>query len=326
MSIVFRAEDEPPASRHDYWMDVVHRAFGPAIVRPPAEPTAPERLVVGDLGAVRVAEMSVAWTTPSARCEALRTPRIIRRADPEAYRVDVVLRGQMVVEQDGRRSRLGPGDLSLVDLSRPAYWATSSEHALAMNFPRALLPLRQQEVARLTGLRVPGERGSGALVSSFARQVVGQLDDLGAADGSRLGTAMVDMLTVALASRLDRERQVPPDSVQRAMLLRVHAFIEERLGDPGLSPGTVASAHHISERYLYKLFATEGLGVADWIRRRRLERCRRDLLDPALRTRPVAAIAARWGITNAAHFSRLFRAAYGLPPGEYRTLGRFDPS
>lgn len=179
-------------------------------------------------------------------------------------------------------------------------------------------------MAWLTGERIPGDRGSGALVSSFVRQVVGHLDDLGAGDGTRLGTAVVDLLTVALASRLDRDGQVPPDTAQRAMLLRLHTFIEERLGDPSLSPATVAAAHHISPRYLYKLFSTQGQGVADWIRRRRLERCRRDLLDPALWARPVAAIGARWGITNAAHFSRLFRAAYGLPPGEYRTLGRSE--
>jgi AraC-like DNA-binding protein len=32
----------------------------------------------------------------------------------------------------------------------------------------------------------------------------------------------------------------------------------------------------------------------------------------------VSAIAARWGLIDAAHFGRLFRAAYGLPPAEYR--------
>jgi AraC-like DNA-binding protein len=58
--------------------------------------------------------------------------------------------------------------------------------------------------------------------------------------------------------------------------------------------------------------------VADWIRRRRLERCARDLLDPALRGEPVGAIGARWGLTNPAHFSRVFRAAYGVPRAEYR--------
>ena len=45
------------------------------------------------------------------------------------------------------------------------------------------------------------------------------------------------------------------------------------------------------------------------------------MLDPALRAQPVSAIAARWGLTNPAHFSRLFRQAYGAPPAAYRSLG-----
>lgn len=63
--------------------------------------------------------------------------------------------------------------------------------------------------------------------------------------------------------------------------------------------------------------------MAGWIRERRLERCRRDLLDPALAARPVGAVAARWGLVEPASFSRAFRAAYGLPPAAYRrTMGR----
>jgi AraC-like DNA-binding protein len=102
----------------------------------------------------------------------------------------------------------------------------------------------------------------------------------------------------------------------------VHAFIEQRLADPGLSPEMIAAAHHVSVRYLYKLFEGRHSGVAGWIRERRLERSRRDLLDPALAGRPVSAIAAHWGLTEPATFSRMFRAAYGLPPAEYRrTMG-----
>ena len=32
----------------------------------------------------------------------------------------------------------------------------------------------------------------------------------------------------------------------------------------------------------------------------------------------VSAVAARWGLPDSAHFSRLFRRTYGLPPAEYR--------
>jgi transcriptional regulator GlxA family with amidase domain len=51
------------------------------------------------------------------------------------------------------------------------------------------------------------------------------------------------------------------------------------------------------------------------MRWRRLERCRRDLLDPALSDLPASAIALGWGFVDAAHFSRVFREAYGHPPG-----------
>ena len=112
----------------------------------------------------------------------------------------------------------------------------------------------------------------------------------------------------------------PVETRERALVLSVRAFIEERLGDPALAPPMIAAAHHVSLRYLHKLFESQQTTVAALIRERRLERCRRDMLDPALRAQPVSAIAARWGLTNPAHFSRLFRAAYGSAPAEFRAL------
>ncbi|MEV6993119.1 helix-turn-helix domain-containing protein [Streptomyces sp. NPDC093228] len=78
-----------------------------------------------------------------------------------------------------------------------------------------------------------------------------------------------------------------------------------------MSPGAIAAAHNISLRSLHRLFQEQNLTVAGWIRARRLERCRRD-------DRPARAIAARWGFADPAHFNRAFRAAYGMPPGDYR--------
>jgi AraC-like DNA-binding protein len=321
MTVLFRDVDEPRVSRHDYWRHVVTETLGPLDLRAPAGINVPKQFVVGDVGAVQVAEMKVAWVTPSTFCEAVRTPRIVRGSDSELSRIDLVMRGEMVVEQDGREARLGPGDFSFVDLSRPARWATAAELCVAVTFPRALLALRPDEAAQLTAVRIPGDQGTGALLSTFAQELVGHLDDYGAADGTRLGAMVVDLLTAALASRLGRGGELPPDTHQHALLLRIHAFIEQHLGDPSLSPDMIAAAQYISPRYLYRLFETQGQTVAGWIRHRRLERCRRDLLDPALRDRPASAIAARWGLPNAAYFNRLFRVTYGVPPGEYRRIG-----
>jgi AraC-like DNA-binding protein len=326
MTVLFQASGEPSSSRLEHWRQVVDETFGPALLRPPSRTHVPQRLVAGDVGAVRVSELRIAYPTTSAdRCQAARTPRLIRQSDPEPdrYRVDLLVRRQMVVEQAGREAALEPGDFTVVDWSRPARWATASERAVSLMFSRALLALPHDEVARLGGVRISGRHGAGALFSSFARQVVAHLDDYGVADGARLGTTMVDLLTAALAARLEREDELPVDIREEALRRHLHAFIEQRLADPALSPALIADAHHVSLRYLYKLFEGRHRGVAGWIRERRLERSRRDLLDPALAARPVSAIAAHWGLVDPAHFSRLFRATYGVPPLEYRrTMGR----
>jgi AraC-like DNA-binding protein len=69
---------------------------------------------------------------------------------------------------------------------------------------------------------------------------------------------------------------------------------------------------------VHRLFELEGVSVSTWIRKRRLEGCRRDLADPALADRTIGEIGRRWGLPDAAHFSRLFRAAYGSSPRELR--------
>jgi AraC-like DNA-binding protein len=324
MTVLFRAcHDRPAATDLERWRESVDRTFGPVRLRSPADAAAhlPERLVVGDVGAVRVSEMTICWDSPSGSCHAARTPRLIRQADldPEQYRIDVAGRGRMLVEQDGRQAPLGSGDFAVVDLARPARWTVAAEQAIYLMVPKALLPLRPDEVAGLGGVRFGGDRGAAALLASLASEAVAHLDDYGPAEGARVGTALVDLLTAALAARLDRRDDLPPDSRRRALLAGIHAFIEQRLGDPGLSPGVVAAAHHLSVRSLHKLFETQPTSAAGWIRRRRLERCRRDLLDPALRILPVSAIGARWGLPSPAHFNRAFRAAYGVTPGEYRT-------
>jgi AraC-like DNA-binding protein len=212
-----------------------------------------------------------------------RTPRLIRDSDPKLFKIDVQVRGRTVFAQGDREAALAPGDFTLLDLSRPCQVADrGDEHeVVAVKFPHAALPLLHDELERVTA-------------------------------------ALMDLLIVALAERLGRAATLAPTTQRRALLASVQGFIDERLADPELSPSAIAAAHHISLRYLHKLFEAQPTTVSGWIRQRRLERCRRDLLDPALGDWSVSAIAARWGLIDAAHFGRLFRAAYGLPPAEYR--------
>ncbi len=315
MTVRFRAEDEPPKTRLDYWQHLLSSSLAPYQVR------ASGGRLRGQIMQARIGPVTVLGMQGSAM-QAVRTPDLISKSDPGLCKIDLATGGQGIYEQDGRESRLSvPGEFSLIDLSRPSHVVIEPwQRASVVIFPRALLPLRHREIRELTAVRFSARDPYAALVSSLVREVTRHLDAYESARGARIGTALLDLLALAFATRLDRVPAVPAESRRNAMMLRIDAFIERHLGDPGLSPGMIAAAHHISVRALHKLHEAEDQPIAASIRRRRLERCRRDLLDPSLGDRPAGAIGARWGFRDAAAFSRAFRAAYGVPPGEYRAV------
>ncbi|MEU8158748.1 helix-turn-helix domain-containing protein [Micromonospora parva] len=251
-----------------------------------------------------------------------RTPKLIRQADPEVFKLGCLVRGGGMITQDGQRTDFGVGDLILYDTSRP-YLAEFTpdvpvSQLLLLRFPRSLLPLPPRELRRLSAVRIPGAQGIGALSSQFLLQLARHMDELSPLDAARLSTLTIDVLTAALANALDVQSAVPSHTRRRALIAQIHAFVRENLGDPRLTPAAIAAAHHISLRYLHKLFHEEEHTVAGWVRERRLEQCRRDLANPQLGARPIHAIAAQWGFTSPAHFSQAFRSAYGLSPRQFR--------
>ena len=318
MSVLLRVEDEPPAARLDSFRYALDSTIAPYDLQVEAE--GPLRDT--SIHAGRVGPVGVTRVVGPGRFECRRTPTLIRRSDPELLKIDVQLRGGTAYAQGGREVALAPGDFTLVDLSRPSRVrnAGAGQEVVAVVFARDALPLRHDELARLTAVRVPGREGLGAPIVALARHLARRLGDRGATDGTRLAGALMDLLTVAFAERLDRVGAVSPATRRRALTTSVQSFIDRQLADPRLSPRTIAAAHHISPRLLCRLFEEQGTSVARWIRERRLERCRRDLLDPALSDLPVSSIAFGWGFADAAHFSRVFRQAYGHPPAEYRRL------
>jgi AraC-like DNA-binding protein len=143
-------------------------------------------------------------------------------------------------------------------------------------------------------------------------------DDLHPDIAVKLGGVVTDLLAVTIADRVGDGARRVVDARHRTLVLAIHSYIEQRLSDPDLSPSSIAAAHHMSVRSLQRVFQAQGSTVTEWIRNRRLDRCRHDLANPLLVGRSVSSIAAVWQFTSPAHFTRLFRVTYGLAPGEYR--------
>lgn len=315
MGQVVRTACVPPAERFDFWQQLVCQVAMPIDVR---SPHADNFVASVSCRAVGPLKILIARNPP---VDADRTPQLIRRADPGVYHVALDLGGRQL-SQAGNVVSLAPGEMVLYDSSRPFFTRAepgrTRESAIAVVIPHALLPLPPDKVEHLLATRLPGRGGLGGLVAGYLRALA--TADVSAAAATRLAFVTLDLLSVMLASRLGSDRAVSVESRERALLARIQAFITARLGDPELGPESIAVAHHLSLRTLHRLFQAHDVTVAGWIRTRRLERCRRDLADPQLRWLSAQAIAARWGFSNAAHFSRAFRAAYGISPAAVRLI------
>ena len=115
------------------------------------------------------------------------------------------------------------------------------------------------------------------------------------------------------------------EPARQAMLARIKAFARGRLDDPDLKPEMLAQQHHISLRYLQKLFQEHDESPASWIRDERLSLAAFELSDPRFQHLPIAVVGERAGLYGASHFSRLFRARYGVSPREYRRMNHGLP-
>ncbi|MEV5151382.1 helix-turn-helix domain-containing protein [Streptomyces werraensis] len=308
----------PAGERFAFWHEMCSKMWLPLDTRCAPHPESAFRAQASFSG-IDLVQATLLTATPHS---IHRTPKLVREADPEEFLVTCAVRGRVFGEQDDRRAVLHAGDLTLRDSSRPYLTRLAPREptgqVLVLRFPRPLLPFPARDLGRLSAVTIPGAQGIGALCSAFLLQLARHMHEFSPADTGRLSALTLDVLIAALADALDTQAAVSPHTRQRALMAQIRAFILDNLCDPQLTPDAIAAAHHISLRYLHKLFQQEGQTVAGFIRERRLEQCRRDLANPRLAARPIHAIAARWGFTSPAHFSQAFRAAYGLSPRQYR--------
>lgn len=314
MQTVLDASALDAEDRFDAYRDAVSGTFVTlsATLPPTATPLRPFTCKI-DTHALGLLAVSAVTATPH-RIE--RTPRSAAKADHAYFKVGLQMSGRAVLLQDGREANLAAGDLAVYDTSRPYRIDFLDDYRmLVVMFPKQLLRVSSAAANEGTARTFSGRSGMGALLSPLLTALEGELHN-GGGENPHLNDAVLD-LVAACFTQAAQPREAGPGR-RESLTLTIRTYIESHLGDPDLDAARVAAAHHISTSYLQKLFAAESLSVAAYIRQRRLEQCRRELSDPSHHHRAAASIAARWGLHDPSHFSRLFKSAYGITPGEYR--------
>jgi AraC-like DNA-binding protein len=296
--------------REAFWRQALSETFVPMTIG-----AATGDRFAGCIRADWVGRLLVAEVAATAQ-DVQRTRREIGRTDAAYLQLATMGRGGGRVAQDGREAVLDPGDAAVFETTRPFWWTFDGDWDVgAFTLPRASVGLSEAESRRLTARRLDGQAGITGVVARFLGDLARHGDRLSGSQSERVLADLTDLVVALLGDWVDGSDAVR-SSLQRSLLVRVKDYIDRRLADPTLGPAEVAAAVNISPRYLHQLFAAEHRSVSQYVRGLRLERCRRDLLDPRLADRSVASIAFGWGFGDLSSFNRAFRAAFGATPRE----------
>ena len=317
MNLVFSTTELPAEERLSALHEAVSLTFLPLSVAP-IERDGATPAFVGTVMARDFAGLKVARFTGSS-LTAVRNTRHIGASTSDDYLVALHVKGLARARQDGRQVILRPGDLALLDSTRPYSMellnAGPFEH-LAYRIPREALDGRAKDVHRAVAVAVAAGSDSGGLASHHLCALAAPTWRTPPSQAVPLVESGLDLLVVAL--RAAAGLSVDDNSHQMHMLRSVKRYALSRLGDPDLSPPSVAAALYISPRQLHRLFAREQTTFGGWLREQRLRRSRRDLADPRQQDLSIAQIAGRLGYRSSAHFTRSFSARFGVGPRDFR--------
>ncbi|MDT0615791.1 AraC-like ligand-binding domain-containing protein [Streptomyces lancefieldiae] len=314
MSLVLTTASVPDRDKVAYWNEAVSRTLVPMSVAPRDDGPFDGRITTHHLGYLQVSTME-------ADAERLsRTPALITQSSEALVAVKVQVSGTATFIQDGRRAEVCEGDLVVYDTTRPYSFDYPRRFAThVFQLPRRTLGLPDSDIRQVTGNVIGTGGGFGAMLLPFLTTLASSANGYPPAVANPLAGNVVDLFATLIAEQVHL-CGTDLDTARSHLLLRVREHIDRNLGDPGLSPESIAQAHRISVRYLHRLFEGEGITVGRLIQQRRLEECGRELARRGRTALTVSAVAQRWGFVSPAHFSRAFRATYGVSPREWRSL------
>lgn len=317
MSVAFSTQELHPRDRIPFWVDVATKEFFTHGF------SAREQTFVGELHAGELENISLAHCV-CGPCEVTRTPRDVARDDLDELILCVPLSGRSVMAQCDREVIVEPGMMILQDCSRPLkVTCLVPTTSIFVSIPRNVLEARMGNSAVALASTSSAAPVAG-LATGFLTMLTARIDCIEAPVRGRLVEQALDLIALSFcADANDAARTL--SSPRATALLRLKAAIDARLSDPDLKPTAAAAAAGISVRYANDLLSGEDFSVERYILHRRLERCRSALADPLQAHRMIGEIAFRWGFSDHSHFTRRFREAFGMTPGDCRRRAQEQP-
>ncbi|MBI1204794.1 MAG: helix-turn-helix domain-containing protein [Rhodopseudomonas sp.] len=224
----------------------------------------------------------------------------------------------------GRDFIVSAGNLAVSHSDLPYQSIPTTEagfHLRLVKIPFSYCQPLIEKAADLTPRPVAKVPGLSSMLCAYYDAFVAQVPtfDDDAAEAAVTTLAQLALLTRGLA---DPGAEPSRAAIHAAQLQVAFRMIDANMHRANLSASAMAAMLGISVRQLHLLFEPTGTSYARYVQGRRLERARTMLTQHGGQS--VLNIALACGFDSLSTFYRVFRAAHGVPPGDYRHAMRAD--
>ena len=200
---------------------------------------------------------------------------------------------------------------------RTAPLGSEGFHLRILKIPLSNIPAQDKRMRELAPRTFDDPTLAPLLGACFA-----ELGEAATDQGADAATALVQALAhLALIERgiVRPGSRRGQSALRTARLSQARRLIARHLQNPALAPAMVANELGVSVRHLHMLFEGAAKSFSQTVTDERLKQSRHLMREAPERL--IADIAAACGFESLATYYRVFNAAYGMAPGDFRAQG-----
>jgi AraC family transcriptional activator of tynA and feaB len=246
-------------------------------------------------------------------CQArlFRTPQEVAAGEGGKYFAVFQLDGTAGMAQGDNKVLLAPGDITLIDASRPSDFTYSeNSRQLSLILPHQLV----EQTLRFNQVRCGHRIAASSPIAMLSHRLVldaTRQQHLTLQESEATLEAIVSLLRPAISQADDG------DDAHERIFRKTLTCIDDNIRSEELCPEWLAREVGMSTRGLYRMFAKKGLVVARYIKNRRLDLCAESLRGSG-KEQKLSVLGYSWGFSDSSYFSTAFKSRFGIAPGEYR--------
>lgn len=276
-----------------------------------------------ELTTVITSPIEIRHSKTSSRLVWRRNLNHIARDDAHIYIIWLVLSGTMKITGPNGVHVLTPDSMAIMTFDVP--FIVESENgkddplnALAINVPAHMIE-PQLAPGRALGIPYAAASSDGRMAQTLFLALLRDGEGLGREMALRLATSAVQCVCNVIRA----QQQATEKSKDGAPNIDdIAAFIAASISDPELSGEMISAQCGISRRQLHYLLKRNGMSLTDLIWKQRLRNVADWLRAPDMAQVPIAELAHAAGYKNYEHFSRAFKAMFGISPRRFRTAAQ----